>query len=63
VAAGDLVLSSTGHEQPARVRAYDARTGTLVWTSPKARITHGPLTTPGGIVVATTNGTLLGFAP
>jgi outer membrane protein assembly factor BamB len=46
-----------------RLLALDTATGRPVWTSPKARITHGPLATPGGVVVATTDGTLLGFAP
>src|SRR5215218_5308224 len=31
-AAGDLVVAATGHDEPARVRAYDARTGRLRWT-------------------------------
>jgi outer membrane protein assembly factor BamB len=31
-AAGDLVVAPTGHHEPARVRAYDARTGRLRWT-------------------------------
>jgi outer membrane protein assembly factor BamB len=32
VAAGDLVIAASGHGEPARVRAYDARTGRLRWT-------------------------------
>jgi outer membrane protein assembly factor BamB len=45
-----------------RLLALDAATGQPVWTT-SARIVHGPLATTGGVVVATTDGTLLGFAP
>jgi hypothetical protein len=31
-AAGDLVVAPSGHHEPARVRAYDARSGRLRWT-------------------------------
>jgi outer membrane protein assembly factor BamB len=31
-AAGDLVVAATGHDEPAWVRAYDARTGRMRWT-------------------------------
>jgi outer membrane protein assembly factor BamB len=57
-AAGRLYVATRS-----RLLALDAASGRPVWTSAKSRITNGPLTTPDSIVVATTDGTLLGFTP
>jgi outer membrane protein assembly factor BamB len=46
-----------------RLLALDASSGRPLWTSTRWRIVNGPLATPGGAVVATADGTLLGFAP
>jgi outer membrane protein assembly factor BamB len=46
-----------------RLLALDAASGRPLWTSAKLRIVNGPLVSPGSIVVATADGTLLGFAP
>jgi outer membrane protein assembly factor BamB len=46
-----------------RLLALDASSGRPLWTSARWRIVNGPLATPGGVVVATADGTLLGFTP
>jgi len=46
-----------------RLLALDAASGRPLWTSARWRIVNGPLATPGSVVVAAANGTLLGFAP
>jgi outer membrane protein assembly factor BamB len=46
-----------------RLLALDASSGRPLWTSARWKIVNGPLATPGGAVVATGDGTLLGFAP
>jgi outer membrane protein assembly factor BamB len=46
-----------------RLLALDASSGRPLWTSARWRIANGPLATPGSVVVATADGTLLGFAP
>jgi outer membrane protein assembly factor BamB len=60
-AAGDLVVVATGHDEPARVRAYDARTGRLRWTyrtSPNAFIRA---IGSGWVIVAPDFGPLIGL--
>jgi eukaryotic-like serine/threonine-protein kinase len=46
-----------------RLLALDVSSGRPLWTSARGRIVNGPLATPDGVVVATADGTLLGFAP
>jgi outer membrane protein assembly factor BamB len=46
-----------------RLLALDASSGRSLWISARRRIMKGPLATPDGVVVATADGTLLGFAP
>ena len=46
-----------------RLHALDASSGRPLWTSARSRITNGPLAPPDSVVVATADGTLLGFAP
>ena len=46
-----------------RLLALDASSGRPLWTSARSRITNGPLAPPDSVVVATADGTLLGFAP
>ena len=46
-----------------RLLALDASSGRPLWTSARLRIVNGPRATPGSVVVATADGTLLGFAP
>jgi outer membrane protein assembly factor BamB len=60
-AAGDLVVATTGHDEPAQVRAYDGRTGRLRWTyrtSPNAFIRA---IGSGWVIVAPDYGPLIGL--
>jgi outer membrane protein assembly factor BamB len=60
-AAGDLVVAATGHDEPARVRAYDARTGRLRWTYPTAPNAFIRALASGWVVVAADYGPLMGL--
>lgn len=46
-----------------RLLALDASSGRALWASARWRIVNGPLATPGSVVVAAADGTLLGFPP
>jgi outer membrane protein assembly factor BamB len=60
-AAGDLVLAPTGHHEPARVRAYDARTGRLRWTYPTGPNAFIRAVGSGWVIVAPDYGPLIGL--
>ena len=60
-AADDLVLAPTGHHEPARVRAYDARTGRLRWTYPTGPNAFIRALGSGWVVVAADFGPLMGL--
>jgi outer membrane protein assembly factor BamB len=60
-AAGDLVVAATGHDEPARVRAYDARTGRLRWTYRTGPNAFIRALGSGWVVVAADYGSLMGL--
>jgi outer membrane protein assembly factor BamB len=60
-AAGDLVVAATGHDEPARVRAYDARTGRLRWTYRMGPNAFVRAVGSGWVVVAADYGPLIGL--
>jgi outer membrane protein assembly factor BamB len=60
-AAGDLVVAATGHDAPARVRAYDARTGRLRWTYRTGPNAFIRAVGDGWVVVAADYGPLIGL--
>lgn len=60
-AAGDLVVAATGHDAPARVRAYDARTGRLRWTYRTGPNAFIRALGDGWVVVAADYGPLVGL--
>ena len=60
-AAGDLVVAATGHDEPARVRAYDARTGRLRWTYRTGPNAFIRALGDGWVVVAADYGPLIGL--
>ena len=60
-AAGDLVVSATGHDEPARVRAYDARTGRLRWTYRTGPNAFVRALGSGWVIVAADYGPLIGL--
>ena len=60
-AAGDLVVAATGHDEPARVHAYDARTGRLRWTYPTGPNAFIRALGDGWVVVAADYGPLIGL--
>ena len=60
-AADDLVLAPTGHHEPARVRAYDARTGRLRWTYRTGPNAFIRALGDGWVVVAADYGPLIGL--
>lgn len=60
-AAGDLVVAATGHDAPARVRAYDARTGRLRWTYRTGPNAFIRALGDGWVVVAADYGPLIGL--
>lgn len=59
--AGDLVVAATGHDAPARVRAYDARTGRLRWTYRTGPNAFIRALGDGWVVVAADYGPLIGL--
>jgi outer membrane protein assembly factor BamB len=59
--AGDLVVTATGHLEPARVRAYDARTGRLRWTYPTRPNAFIRALGDGWVIVAPAHGPLMGL--
>ena len=59
VPAGERLYIATRN----RLLALDASSGRSLWTSARSRIANGPLAPPDSVVVATADGTLLGFAP
>jgi outer membrane protein assembly factor BamB len=60
-AAGDLVVAATGHDAPARVRAYDARTGRPRWTYRTGPNAFIRALGDGWVVVAADYGPLIGL--
>ena len=60
-AAGDLVVSATGHDEPARVRAFDARTGQLRWTYRTGPNAFVRAIGSGWVIVAADYGPLIGL--
>jgi outer membrane protein assembly factor BamB len=60
-AAGDLVVSATGHDEPARVRAFDARTGRLRWTYRTGPNAFVRAVGSGWVIVAPDYGPLIGL--
>jgi outer membrane protein assembly factor BamB len=60
-AAGDLVVAATGHDEPARVRAYDARTGRLRWTYRTGPNAFVRAVGNGWVIVAPDFGPLIGL--
>src|SRR5215218_8887553 len=60
-AAGDLVVAATGHDEPARVRAYDARTGRLRWTYRTGPNAFIRAIGDGWVIVAPDFGPLMGL--
>jgi len=60
-AAGDLVVAATGHDEPARVRAFDARTGRLRWTYRTGPNAFVRAVGSGLVVVAADYGPLIGL--
>jgi outer membrane protein assembly factor BamB len=60
-AAGDLVVAATGHDEPARVRAYDARTGRLRWTYRTGPNAFVRAVGDGWVIVAPDFGPLIGL--
>ena len=60
-AAGDLVVSATGHDEPARVRAFDARTGQLRWTYRTGPNAFVRAVGSGWVIVAADYGPLIGL--
>ena len=60
-AAGDLVVAATGHDAPARVRAYDARTGRLRWTYRTGPNAFIRALGSGWVIVAADYGPLIGL--
>ena len=60
-AAGDLVVSATGHDEPARVRAFDARTGRLRWTYRTGPNAFVRAIGNGWVIVAADYGPLIGL--
>ena len=60
-AAGDLVVAATGHERPARVRAYDGRTGQLRWTYRTGPNAFIRAIGDGWVIVAPDYGPLIGL--
>jgi outer membrane protein assembly factor BamB len=60
-AAGDLVVSATGHDEPARVRAFDARTGRLRWTYRTGPNAFVRAVGSGWVIVAADYGPLIGL--
>jgi outer membrane protein assembly factor BamB len=60
-AAGDLVVSATGHDEPARVRAFDAGTGQLRWTYRTGPNAFVRAVGGGWVIVAADYGPLIGL--
>jgi outer membrane protein assembly factor BamB len=60
-AAGDLVVAATGHAEPARVRAYDVRTGQLRWSYPTRPSAFVRALGSGWVIVAPNFGPLMGL--
>lgn len=60
-AAGDLVVSATGHDEPARVRAFDAGTGQLRWTYRTGPNAFVRAVGSGWVIVAADYGPLIGL--
>jgi outer membrane protein assembly factor BamB len=60
-AAGDLIVAATGHDEPARVRAYDARTGRLRWTYRTGPNAFVRAVGSGWVIVAADYGPLVGL--
>lgn len=60
-AAGDLVVAATGHDEPARVRAYDARSGRLRWTYRTGPNAFVRAVGDGWVIVAADFGPLMGL--
>jgi outer membrane protein assembly factor BamB len=60
-AAGDLVVAATGHDEPARVRAYDARSGRLRWSHRMGPNAFVRAVGGGWVVVAADFGPLIGL--
>jgi outer membrane protein assembly factor BamB len=60
-AAGDLVVAASGHDEPGRVRAYDARTGRLRWTYRTGPNAFVWAIGDGWVIVAPDFGSLMGL--
>jgi outer membrane protein assembly factor BamB len=60
-AAGALVVAASGHDAPARVRAYDARTGKLRWTYRTGPNAFIRALGDGWVIVAADYGPLIGL--
>jgi outer membrane protein assembly factor BamB len=60
-ATGDLVVSATGHDEPARVRAFDAGTGQLRWTYRTGPNAFVRAVGSGWVIVAADYGPLIGL--
>jgi outer membrane protein assembly factor BamB len=60
-AAGDLVVAATGHDEPARVRAYEGRTGRLRWTYRTGPNAFVRAIGNGWVIVAPDYGPLIGL--
>jgi outer membrane protein assembly factor BamB len=59
--AGDLVVAATGHNEPAQVRAYDARTGRQRWTYRTSSNAFIRAIGSGWVIVAPDHGPLMGL--